>query len=150
MLLHASRGKLRSGLVYLAAWPLGNQRLMSGLRLQSPHYLMVCCLLRLGRCPTPLQTADQCRLMSTFLQTVVCTPVDKAADTFVFQCLKVYAHDLMTDLQQAGTYELVDTYSAPWKQTFQTFNAKFSLNLPPLTDTSPSGIIAMHGLFKHA
>ncbi len=43
------------------------------------------------------------KLMSTFLQDIVCTPMDKGADTFVFQCPKVYADDLTNDLQQAGT-----------------------------------------------
>ena len=88
----------------MAPWN-SDQKLVSWLRLQSPDYLIVHCLLRLGALP---YSPSYHRLMSTFLQTVVCTPLNKAADTFVFQCpylnVQIYAHDLTTDLQQAGTY----------------------------------------------
>ena len=46
----------------------------------------------------PYSPADR-RLMSDFLQNVVSTPMDKAADTFVLQCSKVYVTDLYCDLR---------------------------------------------------
>ena len=96
----------------------------------------------------PYSPSDR-HMMSAFLQHFICTPMDKAADTFVFQCGKMYINDLVGDLEDPqGTYELVDEHAEAWKQTFLAFNAKFNLNLPPLTDTSPVGIIEMHRHFK--
>ena len=96
----------------------------------------------------PYSPSDR-RLMSEFLQNFVCTPMDKAADTFVFQCIKVYINDLVSDLEDPqGTYEMVDEHAEAWKQTFQTFVDMFNLDLPPLTDISPAGIVAMHRQFR--
>ena len=78
----------------------------------------------------------------------VCTPMDKAMDTLVFQCPKVYINDIMHDLQTGGTYENVDGHSEAWKHIAQSFSSRFSLTLPPFTDTSTGGILDRHALLK--
>lgn len=78
----------------------------------------------------PYSPSDR-RLMSEFLQNFVCTPMDKAADTFVFQCIKVYINDLVSDLEDPqGTYEMVDEHAEAWKQIFQAFVEKFNFGPP--------------------
>ena len=56
-------------------------------------------------------------------------PMDKAADTFVFQCIKVYINDLVSDLEDPhGTYEMIDEHAEAWKQAFQAFIDKTNLD----------------------
>lgn len=78
--------------------------------------------------------------MSIFLRKFVCTPMDKAADTSVFQCTKVYITDIINDPGDGGTYEDVDGHSGAWKQSSEAFIAKFGLELSPFADTSLEGI----------
>lgn len=95
----------------------------------------------------PYSPSDR-RLMSNFLHKFVCTPMDKAADTFVFQCPKVYITDIMNDLKDGGTYEVVDAHSDALQRSSEAFIARFGLELSPLIDISLEGIIAMHARFK--
>ena len=73
--------------------------------------------------------------------------MDKADQTFVFQCPQVYIGKLVDDLAQAGTYEPAHAHSLQWQLTHQTFNEKFGLNLLALTDTSPADIVQSHNDF---
>ena len=94
----------------------------------------------------PYPLADR-KEMTAFLRHMVCMPMDKADQTFVFQCPQVYVGKLVDDLAQAGTYEPAHAHSLQWQLTHQTFNEKFGLNLLALTDTSPAGIVQSHNDF---
>lgn len=55
--------------------------------------------------------------------------MDKAMDTFVFQCPRVYVNDIIYDLRSGGTYEGVDL----------EFINKFGLGLTPTHRHQPPG-----------
>ena len=77
----------------------------------------------------PYSPCDR-KLMSIFLCKFVCTPMDKAADTFVFQCPKVYITNIINDLRNAGAYEDVDGHSDAWifrKQTSEAIIATLNI-----------------------
>ena len=52
-------------------------------------------------------------------------------------------HDLVGSLEDPqGAYELVDEHTEAWKQNFMAFDAKFNLNLAPLTEEKKRKVYA--------
>lgn len=77
--------------------------------------------------------------MSRFLSHVVCTPMDKADDTSVFQCPKMYVTSMWMTcnmVPSGDTYEDVATQPDALLQKSSDSVAKFGLGLPSLAVAS--------------
>ena len=93
---------------------------------------------------TPSDTAAMHEFLNRYQgHGVVCTTMDKAANTMVFRCPKAYVTDAFTDFDSASVYAAVHDDPAQLVQSHNSFLAQFGVPADPACQSIPHYVATM-------